>query len=198
MHENIKIKSYVGKKAADLIPEIAKLRIEIFQEYPFLYVGDYDYEMRYLNKFLTMENSIVVTAFDKEALIGISTGYPFIYETDTLKNLFISSKRKPEDFFCFGESVLQKKYRRQGIGKRFFDERELHAAGLKQYKEICFYTSIRALDDPRRPQDYRPLGPFWQGRGYKEHQDLIGTVSYQEIGEEAESLKKMIFWTKPI
>jgi hypothetical protein len=33
------------------IPELARLRMEIFHEYPFLYAGDVEYEYRYLKKY---------------------------------------------------------------------------------------------------------------------------------------------------
>ena len=198
MKDNIKVVSYVGQKVADLIPQIAELRIEVFREYPFLYIGDYDYETKYLKKFLTMKDAIVAACFDKDILVGISTGYPFIYESETLKQLFLSHGRNPSDYFCFGESVLRKSYRGLGIGKKFFDEREAHVQRLNKYKYICFYTSMRPLDDPKRPPDYRPLAPFWKGRGFVEHRELIGTVSYQEIGEQEETPKKMVFWIKEL
>jgi hypothetical protein len=121
---NIKVVSFTGSEVKDLIPQIASLRIEVFHEYPFLYAGDLDYEMRYLKKFLTMKEAIVVAAFDGDVLIGISTGYPFIDEAENLKDVFIAAHRNPRDYFCFGESVLKKSYRGLGIGKTFFEQRE--------------------------------------------------------------------------
>ncbi len=198
MNSSIKIISYVGDEVKSLIPEIAKLRIEVFAEYPFLYQGDLEYEKRYLKKFAEMEDAIAVACFDGEELVGISTGYPFIYEAKELQAVFTAKGLKPEDYFLFGESVLRKTVRGQGIGNAFFDEREAHVKKLRRFKHICFYTSLRPENDPRRPADYRPLGPFWEKRGYRERPELVGTVSYQEIGEEAETPKKMVFWIKDL
>jgi GNAT superfamily N-acetyltransferase len=198
LNSNIKVFPFTGEKIRDLIPKIAELRIEVFAEYPFLYIGDIEYEIRYLSKFLTMKDAIVVTAYDDDTVVGISTGYPFSYESDAMKKLFLSAGRNPADYFCFGESVLQKSYRGLGIGKRFFEERESHVSKVGHYKYICFYTAIRAIDDPRRPADYRPLAPFWKSRGFVEHPELVGTVSYQEIGESEESPKSMVFWIKKL
>jgi GNAT superfamily N-acetyltransferase len=195
---NIKIISFTGSDVNDLIPQIARLRIEVFPEYPFLYIGNYDYEMRYLKKFLTMQDAIVVVAFDGDELIGISTGFPFIYEADNLKEVLISNQRNPNDYFCFGESVLRKSYRGLGIGKAFFDQREAHVKRLDRYRYICFYTIIRPDNDPKRPADYRPLASFWKSRGYIEHPELIGTIAYQEIGETQETPKQMVFWIKEL
>ncbi|HSX10868.1 MAG TPA: hypothetical protein VLF94_04040 [Chlamydiales bacterium] len=195
---NIKVLSFTGPAVKDLIPQIARLRIEVFPEYPFLYVGDYEYEMRYLKKFLTMKDAIVVAAFDNDELIGISTGFPFIYEAENLKEVLISDQRNPDDYFCFGESVLRKSYRGLKIGKIFFEKREAHVENLHRYRYICFYTIIRPANDPKRPSDYRPLAPFWKSRGYTKHPELSGTVSYQEIGETGETPKQMVFWIKEL
>jgi GNAT superfamily N-acetyltransferase len=157
-----------------------------------------DYEERYLKKFTTLKDAVVVTAFDKETLIGISTGFPFVYEADDLKELFVQTDRNPQDYFCFGESVLRKSYRGFGIGKKFFEQREAHVQGLNHYKYICFYTVVRPTEDPMRPSDYRPLAPFWKSRGFVEHQELVGKISYQEIGETEETPKKMLFWIKKV
>lgn len=198
MQNDIRIVSFQGEKIRDLIPEIARLRIEVFPEYPFLYVGDYEYETRYLKKFLSMKDAIVIAAFDKDTLIGISTGYPFIYDSQDLQQVLTSANCEPNDYYCFGESVLRKSYRGLGIGKAFFEIRESHVTKLGYYKYICFYTSARPLDDPRRPLDYRPLDPFWNSRGFVKHPELIGSISYQEIGEIQESPKKMVFWIKQL
>lgn len=192
---NLEVLSYTGDQIKQFIPDIARLRIEIFREYPFLYEGDLDYEMRYLNKFTTLKEGIVVLAFDNSTLIGISTGYPFKSESKDIQKVFSDAGLKPEHYFLFGESVLKKEYRGKGIGKRFIKEREAYAAQLG-YPHICFFTSIRPKDDPRRPSDYRPLNAFWESQGYKQRPDLVTEVSYKEIGEEEESNKPMIFWIK--
>lgn len=197
MENSLKIISFTREKVKEFIPDMARLRIEVFAEYPFLYAGDYEYEMRYLKKFLTMEDAIVVIAFDSnDTPIGLATGYPFRYEMDHMQKMFIENGMDPERYFCFGESVLRKSYRGQGIGKRFFEERELHVASLAKYPHICFYTSVRPKNDPNRPLDYRHLAPFWKSRGFVEHPELTTEVSYQEIGETEETPKKMVFWIK--
>lgn len=173
------------------------MRMEVFREYPFLYEGDLDYEMRYLEKkYTTMKNGIVVAVFDDKKLIGVSTGYPFEYEIKELQDVFTKAGREPKEYFCFGESVLNKNYRGLGIGKTFFKEREAHVQNLGKYSGICFFTIVRPEDDPRRPADYRPLKPFWEKQGYREHQELKGSVAYQEIGETEETPKEMVFWIK--
>jgi GNAT superfamily N-acetyltransferase len=198
MNKNLKIVAFTDDQVMDLIPEIAALRIDVFAEYPFLYVGDLEYEKRYLKKFISMDDAIVVAAFDEKTIVGISTAYPFQYESEYLTNVFIESGLSPQDYYCFGESVLKKQYRGQGIGKAFFAERENFARSLQKFSHLCFYTSIRPLDDPKKPLDYRPLDPFWKAQGFQKHPNLIGMVSYQEIGSAVETPHPMVFWTKKL
>lgn len=190
------IKSYTGEEIKNLIPQIAALRIEVFREYPFLYEGDYEYEMRYLKKFLAMKDAIVIAALDQGSIIGLATGFPFIYEAKDLKQVLLASGRNVSDYFCFGESVLKKGYRGLGIGKQFMEMREAHVRKLISYKYICFYTSARPKDDPKRPPDYHSPASLWKKQGFVEHPELIGWISYQEIGEAEETPKKMVFWIK--
>lgn len=193
---NIKIVSFTHEQVQMFIPEIAKLRIEVFKEYPFLYAGDIDYEKRYLEKFMMMKNAVIVAAYNGNTIVGISTAYPFEYENKELKQVFIDAGLSPTNYYCFGESVLQKRYRGQGIGKAFFAHREQYARLLKTYKHLCFYTSMREKDDPKKPLDYRPLDPFWTAQGFKKHPELVGMVSYQEIDKVEETPHPMVFWIK--
>lgn len=196
MEDTIKVVSFTGDAIVPLIPEIARLRIEVFAEYPFLYEGELAYEEKYLKKFTAMRDAIVVVAFDREKIVGLSTGYPFCYDSEEFQQIFRSSGRDPKDYYCFGESVLQKRYRGTGIGKQFFDEREGHVRRLSTYRSLCFYTAMRPAHDPKRPKDYRPLDEFWKKRGFVKHPELVGEISYPEIGEKGPTPKKMVFWIK--
>lgn len=198
MDANIRVEAYRGEAVRKFIPAIAKLRMEVFREYPFLYIGDEEYEKKYLEKFVTSKEAVVVVAWKGSEIIGVSTGLPFIEESESLHAPFEKHRLSVKDYFYFGESVLQKKYRGQGIGHEFFRLREAHARALDHFKAICFCTVRRSPDDPRRPADYQPLGPFWQSKGFTERPDLIAFYPWQEIGETEETLKEMVFWTKPL
>ncbi len=195
---NYKLIPLIGEEVREHIPEIAAFRIEIFAEYPFLYEGDYNYENEYLKKYLTMKDAIIVLAYDGKELIGLSTGYPFVYEEAHLQKVLKDHELNPQDYFCFGESMLRKMHRGKGIGSRFFELREAYVKKLKCYSHICFYTVVRPLDDPKRPKDYHPLDSFWQKRGYIKQNQLIGSISWKEIGEKEKTAKPMIFWTKKL
>lgn len=196
MSQNIRIERYSGKALEQYIPELARLRIEVFYDFPYLYDGDLDYEKEYLQTYINCPESVIVIAFDGDKVIGASTAIPMKYETDDVKRPFIKFGYNPDEIFYCGESVLNKNYRGLGIGVRFFEQREAHAEQLGGFKHICFCCVERPLDHPRRPADYVPLDKFWNKRGYVKHPELTTTYVWKDLDEDKETPKPMTFWLK--
>jgi len=195
---NIKIRSFTGAGVKTYIPSIAKLRIEVFKEYPFLYVGDMEYETRYLKKFIQCKEAIAVLIFDGPKIVGASTGLPLEDEGLEVQKPFLEHNQNPADYFYFGESVLLHPYRGRGLGHHFFDLREAHVKHLKRFKYICFCTVMRQKNHPRRPKDHMPLENFWKKRGYAEHPELKCSIAWKDMDDDEESQKPMVFWTKDL
>ncbi|GIV32349.1 MAG: GNAT family acetyltransferase [Saprospiraceae bacterium] len=193
----MRVKAFPAYEARQWLPEVARLRIEVFREFPYLYDGDLDYEKRYLDTLFGCRDAVLVLAFDGDRVVGASTGMPLAEETDNIRKPFEQSPYPVEGVFYFSESVLDKRYRGQGIGKRFFEERENWARQLGDYEWLAFCAVVRSQDDPRRPADYKPLDAFWRKRGF-EPTDLYCQIAWKEIGEEDESPKSLRFWVKPL
>jgi GNAT superfamily N-acetyltransferase len=196
MSKDIRILRLSGAALIPYIPELARLRIEVFRDFPYLYDGDYEYEKKYLQTYIDCPDSVIVLAFDGDAIIGASTAIPLKYETDEVKQPFIDNGYDPEEVFYCGESVLNKAYRGLGIGVRFFEQREAHAADLGGFKHITFCCVERPLDHPRRPADYVPLDIFWNKRGYVKHQELKTTYTWKDLDESVATAKPMTFWLR--
>ena len=47
----VSIQRFVGRQVQPYIQELARLRIEIFRDFPYLYEGDLDYEAQYLQTY---------------------------------------------------------------------------------------------------------------------------------------------------
>lgn len=196
MTKNIRIERLSGDKLVKYIPELARLRIEVFRDFPYLYDGDYGYEEKYLQTYIDCPESVIVLAFDGDKIIGASTAIPLKYETDEVKKPFIENGYHPDEVFYCGESVLDKAYRGLGIGVRFFQEREAHAEELGGFKHICFCCVERPADHPRRPADYVPLDKFWNKRGYFKHPELKTRYCWKDLDDSEETPKPMTFWLK--
>jgi len=196
MAKEIHIERKSGVALAQYIPELARLRIEVFRDFPYLYDGDYDYEKKYLQTYIDTPESVIVLAFDRDKVVGASTALPMKYETDQLKQPFLDHGYNLDDVFYCSESVLNKDYRGLGLGVRFFEQREAHAEDLGGFKFITFCCVERPLDHPRRSADYVPLDKFWNKRGYFKHPELKTTYTWKDLDDTEETPKPMTFWLK--
>jgi len=201
MSKNIRIERWSGEALVQYIPELARLRIEVFRDFPYLYDGTVEYEKKYLQTYIDNPESVIVLAFDDnkdgaDKVVGASTAIPMKYETDELKRPFIENGYNLDDVFYCSESVLNKDYRGLGLGVRFFEQREAHAEDLGGFKHITFCCVERPVDHPRRPANYVPLDQFWNKRGYFKHPELKTTYLWKDLDDTEETPKPMTFWLK--
>ena len=192
----LELKRLSGEQLNQYIPELARLRIQVFRDWPYLYDGDLAYEEKYLKTYIEAPNSVIVLAIDGDKVVGASTGIPLKYETDEVKQPFINAGYDVDKVFYCGESVLISTYRGQGAGVAFFEHREAHAIEVGGFEVSCFCGVQRPGDHSRRPDDYVPLDNFWRKRGYEKHPELNTTFSWKDLDESEASPKPMTFWMK--
>ena len=191
------IERVVGAAIEPYLDDLAALRIQVFREFPYLYVGTRDYEARYLQSYANSEQSLVVIARDGSNVVGASTAMPATEHDEDVAEAFQAAGIAPDHVYYFGESVLRPEYRGRGIGHRFFDHREARARELG-FKLASFCAVERPHDHPRKPRDYVPHDAFWSKRGYTKHPELRAEFAWRDLDETSESRKPMIFWTKQL
>jgi len=194
----VKIETVVGSDIGPLLPEIAQLRLRVFREWPYLYDGDFDYEQRYLQRYLQSDGAAVIVARDGKRVVGASTCLPMRDESAEISEPFRKRGWDLNQFFYFGESVLLPEYRGRGIGVAFFEAREAHAKSFPGIEYSCFCAVQRPSDHKLRPPGYIPLDAFWRKRGYTFYPDLVCRLSWKDIGEEKETEKPLAFWLKSL
>lgn len=186
----------VGQEVIPFFDDVARLRIDVFRAFPYLYDGDVDYERRYLATYASAPDSLFVLAFDGDRVVGASTGIPLEQEIEAVREPWSAAGVDPAGVFYFGESVLLPEYRGLGLGHRFFDEREAYAQRLGRFERTSFCAVEREADHPRRPPDYRALHAFWQARGYRRHADLHCRMDWKETDTDGEIAHRLTFWSR--
>ncbi len=193
----LRIEPLTGAALVAALDEVARLRIEVFRDWPYLYDGDLSYEQRYMTTYRDSASAIVVGAFDDDRLVGASTGTPLTEHEDDFAHPFAGSGIDLDEVFYCAESVLLPEYRGQGAGHGFFDHREAHARALG-FKKSVFCGVQRPEDHPMRPSDYAPLDPFWRKRGYAPLPSVVAAFSWKDLGDAGETQKPLQFWIKDL
>jgi len=192
---NIQLKQLQGDAISGLINELANLRMEVFKEFPYLYDGSAEYEKEILKTYLNNREAMLIVAFDADKVIGASTAIPLTGETDEVKKPFIEHNIPLEEVFYFGESVLLRPYRGKGIGRRFMQLREQHAANCG-YKYASFCAVVRPEFHALKPENYRNLEGFWMAQGFTKQNHMRTAFYWKDLDKPAEDEKEMVFWLK--
>lgn len=187
-----------GAQLGPWLDDVARLRIAVFRDWPYLYDGDLAYEREYLDAYAKSADSVFVLAFDGESVVGAATGLPLADDSAEFQRPWRDAGLPVDEVFYFGESVLLPAYRGQGIGHAFFDQREAHARALGRFACTAFCAVDREPQDRRRPANHRGNDGFWTKRGYLRQPGLTVRLAWQEIGEPTPSEKPLTFWTRPV
>lgn len=177
--------------------ELAGLRIAVFRAWPYLYDGDMAYERRYLETYVAAPGVFVCGAFDGGTLVGAATASPLAQHKEEFAEPFARRGLDVGDFFYFGESVLLPDYRGQGVGVRFFEEREAEAR-RQGFSKCIFSAVIRPADHLMRPKDYVSLDAFWRNRGYERIEGFETSYGWKDIGDAVETEKPMEYWMREL
>ena len=193
----LRIEALTGAALEAVLDDVARLRIAVFRDWPYLYDGSEAYERRYLQSYRDSPGAILAGAFDGDRLVGAATGTPMEDHAGDFAAPFAATGIELSDIFYCAESVLLSGWRGQGAGHRFFNIREAHARQLGR-KYVAFCSVIRPADHPARPLDYRPLDAFWRARGYAPLQGVVAQFRWKDIGDTSESAKPLQFWIREL
>jgi GNAT superfamily N-acetyltransferase len=188
----------IGRDIAAGLPALARLRIAVFRDWPYLYDGSLAYEEKYLAKLAAAEGAIVAAAYDGETIVGCATAAPMAEVEAEFAEPFLARGFDIGRIFYCGESVLLPAYRGRGLGHAFFDHREAQARALGHFTHVAFCAVVRPDDHLLRPKDYVPLDGFWQKRGYTKVDGLVARFKWKDIDQPAETEKPMQFWMRAL
>lgn len=193
----IEARVLTGEALDAALGDVAKLRIEVFRAFPYLYDGDLAYERNYLQTYRDSDRAVLVGAFDGTTLIGAATGTPLTDHDEDFGAAFAQTGLDLATIFYCAESVLLPDYRGQGIGHAFFDHREAHARA-NGFQKAAFCGVVRPQNHPLRPATYAPLDPFWRKRGYAPLPGVLAEFHWKDLDQPEETAKPLQFWIRDL
>lgn len=193
----IEVRALTGTELEAHLDDVARLRIAVFRDWPYLYDGTLEYEREYLKTYRDNEGALLVGAFDAGMLVGASTS-TFMEDHAEGFSAPLARIGLPAGSILYGaESVLLPAYRGQGLGHRFFDLREAHARAHGR-SHVAFCSVVREGSHPMRPATYRTNDAFWRGRGYAPLPGVLAEFAWKDLGDTGETVKPLQFWMRAL
>lgn len=90
MTSTVHLTRLTGHQISPYLADVARLRISVFCEFPYLYVGTPAYEERYLATYSRSPASLFVLAWDQGRIVGAATGVPLHAETAEIQQPFVT------------------------------------------------------------------------------------------------------------
>jgi GNAT superfamily N-acetyltransferase len=189
---------FAGEAIKPWLSHLARLRVAVFRDWPYLYEGSETNEQTYLSSFATCPNAGLAVALDGDSVVGCSTCLSLAAESDGIQAPFRARGWETARFLYFGESVLLHPYRGQGVGVAFFTLREAHARAVSACDYATFCAVQRPADHPLRPHGAVPLDEFWRRRGFSPYPDLACVMRWKQVDTTEPVANRLAFWIKPL
>ncbi len=195
--DDIDVRALTGSELEAALDGVARLRITVFRDWPYLYDGTLDYERQYLDTYRENPGALLVGAFHDGQLVGASTSTPMEDHAEAFATPLRAIGLPVTSILYGAESVLLPEYRGIGLGHRFIDHREAHARNLNR-THVAFASVVRPTNHPLRPENARTNDAFWLGRGYQPLPGVVARFGWSDVGESEETEKQLQFWMRAI
>jgi GNAT superfamily N-acetyltransferase len=169
VYMNITIEIFTGNDSEPYIETVSKLRIEAFKEYPYLYMGELDYERQYMRGYTKDDRAMIAIATCDGKLAGISTGIPLTSDSEIVseaKIIFLNENIDIEDYYYYGELIILPEFKGKGILTKLLSAQDelIRSWG---YKHACGLTVVREDNHPLKPAGYKSPYKIGERLGYK-------------------------------
>ena len=179
------------------LDDLASLRINIFREYPYLYDGLREDELKYLRLYMVTPDAFVISVNDSGNMVGAATGMPLRYEHDGLITPFKGTSYSVDELFYVGELLFDPEYRDCGLGIRLLEHLVAHVRSLGNYRYLTCATVVRPDYHVRCPESYIKINRFLARTGFILLPGVTTSFAWKETdGTNCEH--PMQFWIKEL
>lgn len=186
-----------GAAIADAVDDLATLRLDIFQEYPYLYRGRREDELAYLGSYAEAADARVILVLDGLTVIGAATGMPLIHEDAQMMEAFSGTAFPLGEVYYVGELLFRPAYRNCGLGRKLLDRMESLIRSIGSYRHLTCATVERPDDHPLRPHDHIPITRFLARTGFARLPGVTTTFAWHEL-DGVKRDHPMQFWSKEL
>jgi len=199
---NAKLEVFIGNEINNNIDDVARLRIEEFRNFPYLYDGNLEYEKNYLKCYADDIKSTLALAKVNNTLAGVSTGIPLISNSEIVSGIdkiFLEHNLNPDSCYYYGEIIIKPEFRGIGLASLLYKAQD-EVIKNWGYKQVCILTVVREIDHPMQPSDYKQKDGMWEHLGFK-RLNIIQSHHWPTIqpnGSVVNIKNDLEFWIKDI
>jgi GNAT superfamily N-acetyltransferase len=193
----ITLRALQGPALEAALEDVARLRITVFRDWPYLYDGTLEYERAYLASYRDNPGALLVGAFDGDTLVGASTSTMMEDHAAEFAAPFRALKLPLTSILYGAESLILPPYRGRGLGTQFIQYREAHARAHAR-SHVAFCSVLRPEHHPLKPADARSNDAFWRRNGYEPLPGVLAEFSWKDVGDAAETPKQLQFWMRKL
>lgn len=179
------------------LDDLATLRINIFREFPYLYDGVREDELKYLRLYMDTPDAFVISVKDAGIMVGAATGVPLRYEQDSLITPFKGTSYSIEELFYVGELLFYPKYRACGLGIRLLEQIEEQVCRLGNYRYLTCATVVRPGHHVLCPESHIKIDRFLDRTGFVLLPGVTTSFAWKEVDGNYYD-HPMQFWIKEL
>lgn len=186
-----------GAAIADVLDDLATLRLDIFRDYPYLYQGRREDELTYLGTYAEVPDACVILAYDGNTIVGAATGMPLVHEDARMLEAFAGTALPLSEVYYVGELLFLPAYRNHGLGRKLLARLERQIRSLGRYRTFTCATVERPDDHPVRPRDYIPITRFLARTGFARLPGVTTHFTWRET-DGVNRDHPMQFWSREL
>lgn len=194
----LELKIHSGAELATTLEKVVEMRLRLFSEYPYLYVGTREIEQEYFESFQAKSGAMVVEAVLDGAFAGLATAIPMAQDGYILRQarqILTDANLDPADLFYLGELLVEPVFQGAGVGSALFAQ--VRAEGKRLgFAHCCLMAVDRPLDHPSRPRHFGTPVPLWVKAGFRplEGRAFFRYPTRLPGGDVADIPNPMVFW----
>lgn len=186
-----------GREAEPFFADMARMRLELFRGFPYLYAGNVEYEEAYLKRYFSCPQAHVLLVVAQDAMVGFSTSIPLAHEIPEHRQPYEQCGLDPREHLYLGEAMLDLPHRGQGV-LRVFHELHEQAAREGGLRYATLMTVNRPDDHPLRPADYTPMDVLLDHFGYAKIPGCEIRIGWPQIDTGQVEPNVLSVWRKDV
>ena len=185
-----------GSAVETCLDDLASLRLNVFREYPYLYDGLREDELKYLRLYMDTADAFVISVNESGIMIGATTGIPLRNEHESLIEPFKGTSYSVDELVYVGELLFYPKYRNCGLGIRLLEQIEEYGRSLN-YRYLTCATVVRPDHHALCPESYIKIDRFLARTGFIMFPDVTTIFAWKETDGISRD-HSMQFWIKEL